>query len=286
MQDRDGKLRIIDIAVTMTLFISGCITSKFFIERVEDTWFMFNGPALSVLVIGEMIWWKIRKKIIAGWDSQKRGKEGIYNKYIKRVLDVICSLCALILFSWLFLLIAILVKLKLGSPVIFTTERPGRIDPKTGEEKLFKLYKFRTMTNAKDENGELLPDSKRLTHFGRSLRALSIDEIPEFFNILKGDMSLIGPRPLAVVYLPYYTQEEHHRHDVRPGLTGWAQVNGRNSISWEDKFKFDLQYTEEMSLLFDVKILLFTIKKVFIREGIGQGENQPESLHILRKKAR
>ena len=214
----------------------------------------------------------------------KKGKEGSYNLYIKRLLDIVCSFFAMIILSWLFLVLAVLVRIKLGSPVIYKAARPGKIDPKTGREKIFRLYKFRTMTEARDEKGELLPDSERLTRFGRILRATSLDELPELFNILRGDMSLVGPRPLATEYLPYYTEMEHHRHDVRPGLTGWAQVNGRNSISWEDKFAYDLEYVEKVSLSLDWKILLLTVGKVVRREGIGQGEEQPESLHILRHK--
>ncbi len=213
-----------------------------------------------------------------------KAKRGPYALFFKRLIDIVASFSILILFSWLYAIIAILVKIKLGSPVLFKQDRPGRIDSGTGKERIFRLYKFRTMTDARDKNGELFPDSVRLTSFGSWLRQTSMDEIPEFFNILKGDMSIVGPRPLAVVYLPYYTKEERHRHDVKPGLTGWAQVNGRNSISWEDKFKYDLQYVEKINFLFDVRIILLTIKKVFIREGIGQGENQPESLHILREK--
>ena len=214
----------------------------------------------------------------------KKGKEGSYNLYIKRLLDIVCSFFAMIILSWLFVVLAVLVRIKLGSPVIYKAARPGKIDPKTGREKIFRLYKFRTMTEARDEKGELLPDSERLTRFGRILRATSLDELPELFNILRGDMSLVGPRPLATEYLPYYTEMEHHRHDVRPGLTGWAQVNGRNSISWEDKFAYDLEYVEKVSLSLDWKILLLTVGKVVGREGIGQGEEQPESLHILRQK--
>ena len=157
------------------------------------------------------------------------------------------------------------------------------IDPRTGKEKIFELYKFRSMTNETDENGKLLPDEQRLTRFGRILRATSLDELPEIFNILKGDMSFVGPRPLAVSYLNYYTQEEHHRHDVRPGLTGLAQINGRNGLSWEDKFRYDLQYIEQLSFVNDVKILFQTVWKVLKREGIGQGEAAPVSLSVERK---
>jgi len=162
------------------------------------------------------------------------------------------------------LIIALLVRLKLGRPVIFRQERPGL------NEKIFTLYKFRTMTNETDKNGELLPDSTRLTKFGGFLRSTSLDELPELLNIIKGDMSIVGPRPLLVKYLPLYNDHQRHRHDVRPGLTGWAQVNGRNAISWEEKFDLDIEYVNNISLLLDLKIIFLTIKKVFLREGINQ----------------
>lgn len=214
-----------------------------------------------------------------------KGPDGFYAKVLKRILDVLCSALVLLVFCWLYGLIALLVRIKLGSPVIYKANRPGRIDPRTGEERIFRLYKFRSMTNETDENGKLLPDSRRLTHFGRMLRATSLDELPEVFNILKGDMSVVGPRPLAVSYLQYYTPEEHHRHDVRPGLTGLAQVSGRNGISWEQKFALDLEYIRELSFPKDVKILAVTVIKVFKREGIGQGEAAPVSLSVERRKA-
>lgn len=207
----------------------------------------------------------------------------MYSKIVKRFLDIILSGLALFVFSPILLVLAILIRIKLGSPVLFKQERPGKVDKRTGKEKIFTMYKFRTMTNQKDNEGKLLPDTQRLTKFGRILRSTSLDELPELINIIKGDMSIVGPRPLAVVYLPYYTKKEKHRHDVRPGLTGWAQVNGRNSIGWTDKFKFDLEYVDNISFLFDLKILFLTVKKVFIREGIGQGEQHPGSLHIIRK---
>lgn len=207
-----------------------------------------------------------------------------YKNYVKRILDIICGLAAVIVFCWLYLIIAILVKVKLGSPVIYVAERAGKVDPKTGKEKVFKLYKFRSMTNAKDKDGNLLPDTERLTKFGRILRATSLDELPEAFNIIKGDMSVVGPRPLPVIYLPYYTEEERHRHDVRPGLSGYAQVHGRNSLSWDEKFELDLKYINGLlSFSGDIKIVLLTVVKVFKREGIGQGEQAPGSLHIIRQ---
>ena len=188
----------------------------------------------------------------------------MYKNYIKRFLDFTLSLLALILLSPVMLIIAILVRIKLGTPVIFKQQRPGK------NEKIFTLYKFRTMTNKKDENGNLLPDSERLNKFGKLLRSTSLDELPELVNIIKGDMAIVGPRPLLVEYLPYYTEDEKHRHDVRPGLTGLAQVNGRNSISWEEKFKDDLKYVNKITFIGDTKIILKTVGKVFKREGISQ----------------
>jgi undecaprenyl phosphate N,N'-diacetylbacillosamine 1-phosphate transferase len=187
----------------------------------------------------------------------------MYKNCIKRLLDILISLVILILFCWLYLILFILVRVKLGSPAIFKQPRPGK------DEKVFNLYKFRTMTDEKDENGNLLPDEVRLTAFGKKLRSTSLDELPEFFNILKGDMSFIGPRPLLVKYLPLYNEEQHHRHDVRPGLTGWAQVNGRNLLSWEDKFEKDVYYVNNLSFLLDLKIIFKTIAVVFDRSGIN-----------------
>lgn len=197
----------------------------------------------------------------------------MYRKCFKRLIDILCALAAIIVFSWLYIIVAILVRIKLGSPVIFKQARPGK------GEKIFNLYKFRTMTDERDENGALLPDKVRLTKFGRILRKTSLDELPEAFNILKGDMSVVGPRPLAVQYLPYYTEEERKRHGVRPGLSGLAQVNGRNDISWEEKFKYDVDYVNNISFLGDVKIIFKTVLKVVKREGIGQGAEMPVSLH-------
>lgn len=186
----------------------------------------------------------------------------MYQKYIKRLLDIIISFCALIVLSPVFLVVAILVKIKLGSPVIFKQERPGL------NEKIFKLYKFRSMNNQKDENGNLFPDKERLTKFGRVLRSTSLDELPEFVNILKGDMSLIGPRPLLISYLPYYNETEKHRHDVKPGLTGLAQINGRNNLNWEERFKYDVEYVNNITFINDLKIFLKTFYKVFKREDV------------------
>lgn len=177
------------------------------------------------------------------WSSMEKHKPyGLYEKYFKRLLDLICAFLALLVFWWLYLIVAVLVRIKLGSPVLFAQERPGK------NEKIFKLYKFRTMTDAKDENGELLPDEVRLTKFGKMLRATSLDELPEVFNIIKGDMSIIGPRPLLVKYLPYYSEEQHRRHDVRPGLSGYAQAHGRNGVSWDEKFRMDVKYVEHITL--------------------------------------
>ena len=202
-----------------------------------------------------------------------KGKNGFYNRYVKRIIDIICALLAIMVFWWLYLIVAVLVRIKLGSPIIFKQERPGKIDKKTGKETIFNLYKFRTMTDKRDVNGELLPDDVRLTKFGRILRSTSLDELPEAFNILKGDMSVIGPRPLLVEYLPYYTKEEHHRHDVRPGLSGWAQINGRNAIdSWEQRFQYDLEYVKNVSFAFDIKVVLKTIEKVLKRSDIQVGK--------------
>lgn len=189
-------------------------------------------------------------------------KASFYEKYIKRLLDIVLSGGALLILWPVLLVTAILVRTKLGSPVIFCQERPGK------DEKIFKLYKFRSMTDQRDENGNLLSDEVRLTKFGKLLRSTSLDELPELWNILKGDMSIVGPRPLLVSYLPYYTEEEKHRHDVRPGLTGLAQVNGRNNLTWEQKFTYDLDYVRHISFINDVKILFKTVAKVFARADI------------------
>lgn len=208
-----------------------------------------------------------------GKNQMKKGKDSFYTRVIKRIADIICAILAIVIFSWLYLIIAILVRIKMGSPVIFCQKRPGMIDPKTGKEKLFKLYKFRSMTNAKDENGNLLPASDRLTKFGRILRATSLDELPEVWNILKGDMSVVGPRPLWDNYLDYYNEYERQRHLVRPGLTGLAQINGRNTATWKKRFELDVEYVQNVSLLLDLKIILLTIKKVFRHEGVEFKEN-------------
>lgn len=188
---------------------------------------------------------------------------GFYEKYIKRLLDIVLSGTALVILSPVLLITAVLVRIKLGSPVIFTQERPGK------DEKVFKLHKFRSMTDAREANGNLLPDKERLTRFGAKLRSLSIDELPELWDIFRGKMSIVGPRPLLVKYLPLYNAEQRHRHDVRPGLTGWAQVHGRNLTSWEERFEYDVEYVKNISFALDVKIILMTVRCVFAREGIN-----------------
>lgn len=190
-------------------------------------------------------------------------RAGFYEKYIKRLLDIVLSGAAFVILSPLLLITAVLVRIKLGSPVIFTQERPGK------DEKVFKLHKFRSMTDARDASGNLLPDKDRLTGFGKKLRSLSIDELPELWDIFRGKMSFVGPRPLLVKYLPLYNEEQHHRHDVRPGLTGWAQVHGRNLASWEERFEYDVEYVNNISFALDVKIILMTVRCVFAREGIN-----------------
>lgn len=187
----------------------------------------------------------------------------MYRNYLKRLFDFVLSLCGIMVLMPIYIIIAILVKTKLGSPVLFKQERPGK------NEKIFKMYKFRTMTDEKDLKGNLLPDDVRLTSFGKFLRSTSLDELPELFNILKGDMAIVGPRPLLVKYLPLYSQYQRQRHDVRPGLTGLAQVNGRNAISWEEKFNYDVEYVKNITFINDLKIILNTVKKVFKKEGIS-----------------
>ena len=201
----------------------------------------------------------------------KKTRRSFYAVYIKRLLDIICSLVMLAILCPLYGVVALLVRIKIGKPVLFRQERTGKIDAATGKEKIFTLYKFRTMTNERDTYGELLPDSDRITPFGSWLRRTSIDEFPQAVNILKGDMSFIGPRPLLVKYIDRYTEEQHHRHDVRPGLSGYAQVHGRNSVSWEDKFAMDVWYAENVSFINDVKITIETVKTILRREGINSG---------------
>ena len=195
---------------------------------------------------------------------------GPYEKYFKRALDLFCCFLALLVFWWLYIIVAILVRTKLGRPVLFKQERPGK------DGKVFKLCKFRTMTDQRDENGKLLPDEVRLTKFGKTLRSTSLDELPEIFNIIKGEMSLIGPRPLTVEYLPYYTEEESHRHDVRPGLSGLAQVNGRNFVDWNTRLAYDVEYVNKITFLGDLSIILKTALKFVKKEDIAVDTNKVE----------
>ena len=220
-------------------------------------------------------------------ELKNKGKElrhkpyGIYERFIKRPLDCFLSTGALVVLSPVMLVTALLVRVKLGSPVLFTQDRPGR------NEEIFKLYKFRTMTDERDENGELLPDDVRLTRFGKLLRSTSLDELPELFNIIKGDMAVVGPRPLLVEYLPYYTSEEKHRHDVRPGLTGLAQISGRNNVDWDKRFALDVEYINNISTLMDARVIIATAKNVFARTGIADNTNAVEGnfADIRRKNA-
>jgi len=195
--------------------------------------------------------------------EEAKVNKGIYRRFLKRPMDFFLSLMAIIVLSPVLIIVAILVRLKLGSPILFKQKRPGF------NEKIFNMYKFRTMTDEKDENGELLPDSVRITKFGKFLRSTSLDELPELFNILKGDMSVVGPRPLIVEYLPYYTEEERHRHDVRPGLTGLAQINGRSFISWDEIFEYDLDYISDVLFVKDIIIIWNTVGKVLGRKNIA-----------------
>ncbi len=212
-------------------------------------------------------------------DNKVGHKQGLYEKYIKRPLDFLCSSIALLLLSPVLAITAIAVRLKLGSPVLFSQERPGR------DEKIFRLFKFRTMTDKKDASGELLPDSERLTPFGARLRSTSLDELPELINIIKGDMALIGPRPLLVRYLPYYSDRERARHSVRPGLTGLAQIRGRNYVKWDERLSYDVEYAENISFLRDAGIFIKTIAKVFLREDVAADptDADEEYFDVVRK---
>lgn len=226
---------------------------------------------------------------------------GLYERYIKRLLDVICSLLAIVVFCWLYAIIALVVRIKMGSPVLFQQPRPGLIDPKTGKEHIFNMYKFRTMTDARNNTGELLPDEQRLPAFGRWLRSTSLDELPEAFNILRGDMSVIGPRPQLVRDMVFMDERIRMRHTAKPGLSGLAQVNGRNAVTWEQKFEWDLKYIENVSFLYDLKIVWLTVKKVLGREESSDELNvtydygdwllvnkkvSQEEYDVLQKKAR
>ena len=211
--------------------------------------------------------------------DEVKPNNGIYRRFLKRPMDFILSLMAIIVLSPVLIIVGVLVRVKLGSPVLFKQKRPGL------NEKIFTMYKFRTMTDEKDENGELLPDSVRLTKFGRMLRSTSLDELPELINILKGDMSIVGPRPLAVQYLPYYSETERMRHLIRPGLSGLAQINGRNTATWEDRFNYDVKYVNEITFLGDLKIIFQTVLKANQRSDIGErGVNAPMDLDKYRMK--
>lgn len=199
----------------------------------------------------------------------------MYRKFGKRVLDIVLVLIFFALFWWIYIVVGLLVKKKLGSPVIFSQKRPGK------DGKVFTMYKFRSMTDGKDKDGKLLSDEERLPKFGKLLRATSLDEIPGLWNVLKGDMSLVGPRPLLVEYLPRYNKTQARRHEVRPGITGWAQVNGRNAISWENKFRYDVEYVDNYNFMMDIKIIFLTVKKVFVKEGISQ--NGEATMKVFKK---
>ncbi len=198
----------------------------------------------------------------------------LYKRFFKRPLDFILSLIALILLSPVLIIVGILIRIKLGAPVVFRQQRPGQ------DEKVFTMYKFRTMTDAYDNDGNLLPDSQRLTTFGSILRKTSLDELPELINVIKGDMSLIGPRPLVIKYLPYYNQQQRRRHEVLPGITGLAQINGRNNIMWEERFNYDVNYVENISFLLDIHILFVTVKKVIARSDIGSRKENDTDIGI------
>lgn len=208
-----------------------------------------------------------------GMDIQMQRKCGFYEVYIKRLIDIVCSFLAIVMFGWLYIIIAVLVRLKLGSPILFKQPRPGKIDEKTGQEKIFYMYKFRSMTEERDKEGKLLPDRDRLGTFGKMLRATSLDELPEVFNILKGDMSIIGPRPQLVRDMVFMTKEQRMRHTAKPGLSGLAQVNGRNDINWDEKLEWDLKYIQNITFCGDIKIIFQTVMKAFIKqEGITSGD--------------
>lgn len=210
---------------------------------------------------------------------EKHKPYGPYEKYFKRPIDFCCGLAAVLVFWWLYLILIVLGTIFMGGNPFFTQERPGK------DEKVFKLIKFRSMDNRKDKNGNLLPDSVRLNKYGRFIRKTSLDELPEVFNIILGEMSIVGPRPLVTQYLPYYNEEERHRHDVRPGLTGWAQVNGRNTLQWEDRFRYDVEYVNKITLMMDLKIILLTVKKVMKREGVVvRGTGKTEDFDNYRKR--
>ena len=224
---------------------------KFFAKGIGIAGAAFAGVAVAVNVL------ESGKKAIV------KHEQGFYEKYIKRPQDLVCATAAMVLLSPVMVTTALAVRLKLGSPVLFTQERPGL------NEEIFKLYKFRTMTDERDENGELLPDEDRLTKFGTFLRSTSLDELPELINMVKGDMSMVGPRPLLVEYLPRYNERQSRRHEVRPGMTGYAQIKGRNSLTWEDRFDYDVEYVDKVTFLNDWRIVAKTVAIVLRREGIS-----------------
>lgn len=218
----------------------------------------------------------MKNKLVQNNKSWQHKYKGPYEKYLKRPFDIVCALLSIIVFWWLYLIISILVRIFLGSPVLFVQERPGK------NEKIFKLYKFRTMNEKKDENGKLLPDMIRLTKFGKFLRKTSLDELPEVFNILRGDISVVGPRPLLVKYLPLYNEEQHRRHEVRPGLSGYAQVHGRNAVTWEERFKFDVEYVDNITFIGDIKIIIKTVLSVLKYEGINTSTTNKVTMEEFR----
>ena len=224
---------------------------KEFFEKLISEWW-----GITIIVVLALMVWVLVSALL-------------YRPFFKRFYDIVLSGLALIVLSPILLILIILGAIKMKGNPFFTQMRPGKINKRTGKEKIFKLIKFRTMTCEKDENGNLLPDEKRLTKYGKILRSTSLDELPELINIFIGDMSIVGPRPLLVQYLPLYNEEQRHRHDVRPGLTGYAQVNGRNAISWEARFKLDVEYTKKISLWLDIGIIFKTVLAVFKREGIS-----------------
>ena len=224
---------------------------KDFFEKLISEWW-----GITIIVVVALTVWVLLSALL-------------YRSFFKRFYDIVLSGLAIIVLSPILLILTILGAIKMKGNPFFTQMRPGKINKRTGEEKILKLIKFRTMTCEKDENGNLLPDEKRLTKYGKILRSTSLDELPELFNIFIGDMSIVGPRPLLVQYLPLYSEEQKHRHDVRPGLTGYAQVNGRNAISWEERFEFDVEYTKKTSLWLDIGIIFKTVLAVFKREGIS-----------------
>lgn len=216
-------------------------------------------------------WWGVLIVVVVALGLWLLLSVALYRQFFKRFYDVVLSGLALLVLSPVLIVLIVLGAIKMKGNPFFTQLRPGKRNKKTGEAKIFKLIKFRTMTNAKDKDGNLLPDKDRLTRYGKILRSTSLDELPELINIFIGNMSIVGPRPLLVKYLPYYTEDEARRHDVRPGLTGLAQVSGRNAISWETRFEYDVAYVDNVSLLCDIKILIKTVLAVFRREGISSG---------------